>query len=137
MVESSRCFSIVEALLPFYENFMLLSFDLFVINLLFFFVLFGTVNLLQLNLTIQRHAYGRVGNSPPLRQTIFLNIIQGSLATYCKRGIIIWRSPSLRPERQNKPQLYLKINAQRSNHILLQQNIQNKSLDLYIEFIVR
>ena len=60
---------------------------------------FYKATILQLNLTIQRHSYGRVGKSPPLRQTMFLNIILGALGTNCKTGIFIWRSPSLKPER--------------------------------------
>ena len=35
------------------------------------FYFFYKATILQLNLAIQRHSYGRVGNSPPLRQTIF------------------------------------------------------------------
>ena len=68
---------------------------------------FYKATILQLNLTIQRHSYGRVGNSPPLRQTMFLNIILGAFGTIYKRGIIIRRSPSLKPERQKYHLLFV------------------------------
>ena len=53
------------------------------------FYFFYKANILQLNLTIQQRL--GVGNSPPLRQTIFFNIILGAFGTYCRRGIFIWR----------------------------------------------
>ena len=61
------------------------------------FYFFYKATILQLNLTIQQRL--GVGNSPPLRQTVFFNIISGSLGTNFKRGIFIWWSPSLKPER--------------------------------------
>ena len=62
-----------------------------------YFYFFYKATILQLNLTIQQRS--GVGNSPPLRQTISFNIFLGSLGTNFKRGIFIWRSPSLKPER--------------------------------------
>ena len=62
-----------------------------------YFYFFNKATILQLNLTIQQRL--GVGNSPPLRHTVFFNIIFGALNTYCKREIIIRRSPSLKPER--------------------------------------
>ena len=60
---------------------------------------FYKATILQLNLTIQRHSYGRVGNSPPLRQTMFLNIILGAFGTIYKRGIILYGGPPLLNQR--------------------------------------
>ena len=78
-------------------KFLLSSFDFFSDSFIVLICFIGKVDLLQLNLTIQQRL--RVGNSPPLRHTVFFNIILGALDTYCKREIIIRRSPSLRPER--------------------------------------
>ena len=78
-------------------KFLLSSFDFFSDSFIVLICFIGKVDLLQLKLTLQQRL--RVGNSPPLRHTMFFNIIFGAFGTYFMREITAGRSPSLKPER--------------------------------------